>query len=95
MIIAVPDIKSFKVTADHDFILMGSDGIYDKLSNKEVIQGAWNALRAVPSADIHQLSGLAVEAVMRLAFVRRSLDNVTVVLIGLAGLTSRLTSAAN
>jgi len=95
VIIAVPEIKSFRVTPDHDFILLASDGIYDKLSNKEIIQGSWNALKAVPSADVHQLSGLAVEAVMRLAFVRRSLDNVTVVMIGLAGLVARLTPATN
>lgn len=72
---------------------MGSDGVFDKLSNREVILGSWNAMKAVPGADVHQLSGLAVEAVMRLSFVRRSLDNVTVVLIGLAGLVTHLSTS--
>jgi protein phosphatase 2C family protein 2/3 len=37
VIIAVPEIKSFKIGADHDFIIMASDGIFDKLSNFDAI----------------------------------------------------------
>ena len=31
VVVAIPDIKSFKITEEHDFIIMGSDGIYDKI----------------------------------------------------------------
>ena len=37
VVIPTPEIKSFKITKDHDFIIMGSDGIFDKLSNKETV----------------------------------------------------------
>jgi protein phosphatase 2C family protein 2/3 len=37
VITAEPEIRQFKVMKDHDFIIMGCDGIFDKLSNKEVI----------------------------------------------------------
>ena len=36
-IIAVPEIKCFKITEVCDFIILGSDGIFDKLTNREVI----------------------------------------------------------
>lgn len=38
VLISTPDIKAFKVHGDYDFIVLASDGIYDKLSNKEVVQ---------------------------------------------------------
>lgn len=33
VVIAEPEIKSFRITDEHDFIVLASDGIYDKLSN--------------------------------------------------------------
>lgn len=36
-LIAEPDIKAFKIQKDHDFILMGCDGIFDRLNNREVV----------------------------------------------------------
>jgi protein phosphatase 2C family protein 2/3 len=35
VVIPDPDIKAFRVTDAHDFIAMGSDGIFDKISNRE------------------------------------------------------------
>jgi protein phosphatase 2C family protein 2/3 len=37
VVIATPEIKSFRITKDHDFIVLGCDGIFDKLSNKDTI----------------------------------------------------------
>mmetsp|Transcript_6637 Transcript_6637/g.3751 ORF Transcript_6637/g.3751 Transcript_6637/m.3751 type:complete len:87 (+) Transcript_6637:206-466(+) len=42
VIIAIPEIRSFRLAKDHDFIIIGSDGIFDKLSNREIVQTAWN-----------------------------------------------------
>jgi protein phosphatase 2C family protein 2/3 len=53
VVIAVPDIKSFRIQDDHDFIVIGSDGIYDKISNKEAIECVWNSVRDVSSANVH------------------------------------------
>jgi protein phosphatase 2C family protein 2/3 len=41
VIVAEPEIKQFRVQADHDFILMGCDGIFDKLTNREIIELVW------------------------------------------------------
>ena len=32
-VIAVVDIKAFKIQDNHDFIILGCDGIFDKLTN--------------------------------------------------------------
>lgn len=41
VVIATPDIKEFEITSELDFILLASDGIFDKLSTKEAIESIW------------------------------------------------------
>ena len=45
VLIAVPEIEEIDITDDHDFILMATDGIFDKLQNREVVNCAWNILK--------------------------------------------------
>lgn len=59
--IADPDIKAFRVSNSHDFIVMGSDGIFDKISNKETVECMWNSLRDERASDVHQQTGRGVE----------------------------------
>jgi protein phosphatase 2C family protein 2/3 len=35
-IVATPEISVFSLTAETDFILLGSDGIFDHLDNKQI-----------------------------------------------------------
>lgn len=81
VVIAQPDIISFKITNDHDFIVMGSDGIFDRLNNKDAIQCVWNTVREEKAQKVHQQCGIAADSVMKNALLRRSLDNVTSVII--------------
>ena len=37
VVIASPDIKCFKIEENYDFVVLGCDGIFDKLENIEVI----------------------------------------------------------
>ena len=34
VLIAVPEIKAFRIKSDHDFIILACDGIYDKLTSE-------------------------------------------------------------
>ena len=43
VVIHDPDIRSFKLKQEHDFIVLGCDGIYDKLNNDESIKAVWRA----------------------------------------------------
>lgn len=37
VVIATPDIKSFKIDDAFDYILLGCDGIFEKLTSKQII----------------------------------------------------------
>ena len=84
VVIATPEIKSFKIGKDHDFIAMGSDGIFDKLSNKETIQCVWNGVKNEPALNVHQQCGTGIETILKNSLMRRSLDNVTSLIIAFA-----------
>ena len=43
--IAVPDIKEFTIDDKMDFLLLGCDGIFDKISNAEVIKQSFIAAK--------------------------------------------------
>jgi serine/threonine protein phosphatase PrpC len=40
-VIPIPEIKAFKINESYDFILLASDGVFDKVSNKEMVHAAW------------------------------------------------------
>ncbi|MDR3737158.1 MAG: PP2C family protein-serine/threonine phosphatase [Acidobacteriaceae bacterium] len=89
VVIATPDIISFKIADDHDFIVMGSDGIFDRLSNKDVVQCGWIGVGQEKASNVHQQCGVASDAVIKNALLRRSLDNVTSVVIAFANFRRR------
>ena len=77
---AEPDIKAFKVRDEHDFILLGCDGIFDKLENMEIVQQVWETARKSQGV-LHQVCGECVEMVLKGSVAKRTLDNITVVII--------------
>jgi protein phosphatase 2C family protein 2/3 len=40
---AEPEITSFQISKNHDFIAMGSDGIFDKLTDEDAAKCVWNS----------------------------------------------------
>jgi protein phosphatase 2C family protein 2/3 len=42
VVIPTPDIKSFKIRNNYDFIIMCCDGVFEKLSNLECLQCVWD-----------------------------------------------------
>lgn len=81
VLIATPDIRIFRITESFDFIILACDGVYDKLSNKEVVTSAWNGLQAKYESP-HGQMGQAADSVLRAALANRSTDNVTALLVG-------------
>lgn len=43
VLISSPDIKEFEIGHMHDFIIIGSDGLYDKMTNSELVVNTWRA----------------------------------------------------
>jgi len=89
VLIATPDIISFKITELSDFIVFGSnfililgDGIFDKLSNTDIINCIWSCTNEeIFTEDINQLSGRCVDSILKNALVNSSMDNVTCIFI--------------
>jgi serine/threonine protein phosphatase PrpC len=44
-LIAIPEIKAFRIKKEHDFIVLGCDGIFDRIDNKEAISVVWNTTK--------------------------------------------------
>jgi len=90
VVVCTPDIRSFQLSKEHDFILLASDGIFDKLSNEDAVKCAWVSCNLDENAELkesrkaaneHEQCGMSVETVLKNSLYRQSLDNVTVVMI--------------
>jgi len=81
VVVPTPEIKSFKISKDHDFLIMGCDGIFDKLNNKEAVQCVWDSVRDSLALNIHHQCGVGIETILKNSLMRRSLDNVTALII--------------
>ena len=106
IIICEPDIFVFDlIKNDIDFFIMGCDGIFDQISNEEIIDCAWTILNNnsgnnkenkenkdynknedeydFENVNIHDKCGLIVDYIIKSSMVRKSLDNVTCLMIAL------------
>ncbi|TYZ67661.1 hypothetical protein PybrP1_008282 [[Pythium] brassicae (nom. inval.)] len=70
-VIPVPEITSHALTPEDEYIVLASDGLWDALSNEQVL----SCIRNNPWLDIHELARLLADRAIELG----SVDNVTVV----------------
>lgn len=85
VIISTPEITKFTLDENiHDFILMGSDGIFDKLDNEDLIKSIWSTLDFKESFgnSIHSQAGICSDMAIKLAMYQKSKDNVSSIFIG-------------
>jgi protein phosphatase 2C family protein 2/3 len=84
VVVVEPEIKHFNIKPNHDFIVLGSDGVFDKMESKDVVKVVWQTVEIFRERNltIHELLSVCVEEILREVMNRRSLDNITVVMIG-------------
>jgi protein phosphatase 2C family protein 2/3 len=88
-IINIPDIIILDINSSDDFIVMGCDGIFDDLSNEEIINAAWMVFKNRANEknfDIHELSQEACDMVIKFGLEKQTTDNLSCIIIGLEGL---------
>ena len=99
VVIADPDVTAFEIKGNHDFIVIGCDGIFDKLSSKDAIHIAWQKVlmeaaesgdEKVDPAHSHKNCGHCVDGILRTSALRRTVDNVTAVVVAFDGLQRQL-----
>ena len=61
VVVATPDIYSFKVRKNHDFIILGCDGIFDKLTNEDVLNCGWFTVHNDKANSVHKQCGKVVD----------------------------------
>ena len=81
VVIAIPEIMSFSIDSDCDFLVIGCDGIYDQMSNKDVVECIWMPFKDNKAKNIHAQCSLGVDMVIKTSLARNVLDNVTCVMI--------------
>ena len=54
VVVAIPDIKAFKVNSEHDYIVLGCDGIFDKLTNRDCVNCGWFTVNNQRAATVHK-----------------------------------------
>lgn len=81
-VVPTPEIGQYLVTSASDFIVLACDGVYDVLSNQEVVTAVWQSIeRCVRFMTLEEVSRIAAESVMKASFDKRSMDNITVIVI--------------
>jgi len=89
VIIALPDITEIELNDEYNLIIMGSDGIFDVLSNEELLECIDIVLKEkeitgnIKNEDIHQLCGDFTNVIIKSALAKESLDNITCIVIAL------------
>ena len=76
-VISTPDIKIFRVSPEHDFIFIASDGVFDTMTNRDVLKQCWRA----GGHDAHSAASESVRRVLSEAMERKSRVNLTAVII--------------
>lgn len=98
VIIWEPDIFVYDLNKTNiDFFIMGCDGIFDQISNEEIMDCAWMILNNnttninenndlsyeynFENCNIHEKCGLIVDFIVKASMARKSFDNVTCLMI--------------
>ena len=83
VLIVEPEI--FRLSSDTtDFVVMGSDGLYEQLSNEEISTFIWQKLTALKEAGIQlnqQISNQITEELILFGMESQSMDNISAVIL--------------
>ncbi|KAH7537577.1 hypothetical protein FEM48_Zijuj03G0107700 [Ziziphus jujuba var. spinosa] len=83
-VIAEPETKVLKIKPDCEFLILGSDGLWDKVSNQEAVDAARPLFMDVDKSDV--LS--ACKQLVDLSIKRGSTDDISVMIIQLGHFVS-------
>jgi len=65
VVIAVPEVKSFEIKDEHDFVLIGCDGIFDRMNNVDTINAVWKSAQENNFDTIHSYASVGIDTVMK------------------------------
>ena len=81
-VVATPETSVVKIDQSCDFMVLACDGVYDMLTNEDVVEAVWKSIEdCVGKMSLEEVSRMAAEHVMKVSFDKRSLDNISVIVI--------------
>ena len=89
VVVALPDITEIELNDEYNFIVLGCDGIFDVLSNEELLQCIHIVLKEkkmtefINDEDVHELCGDFAAMIIKSALAKDSFDNVSCIVIAL------------
>ena len=84
VILGTPEIYTLHVDRTNNFIFLGSDGIFDRVSNELILEIARKDGEN-NETSVHERAARLCENVIKEAVARRSADNLTAVVVVLPG----------
>eukprot|EP00359_Climacostomum_virens_P000200 CAMPEP_0204896420 /NCGR_PEP_ID=MMETSP1397-20131031/153_1 /ASSEMBLY_ACC=CAM_ASM_000891 /TAXON_ID=49980 /ORGANISM="Climacostomum Climacostomum virens, Strain Stock W-24" /LENGTH=367 /DNA_ID=CAMNT_0052064023 /DNA_START=111 /DNA_END=1210 /DNA_ORIENTATION=- len=84
VILNQPDIRYFKLTHEHDYILIGSSGIFQTFPNKELLHSIWKSSLA-STEDITSRLGTALSELLQESVEREVEENVSLLVVAFEG----------
>ena len=89
VVVALPDITEIELNDEFNFIVIGCDGIFDVLSNEELLECIKIVLKEkkmtefIKDEDIHELCGDFAAMIIKSALAKDSFDNVSCIVVAL------------
>ena len=89
VVVALPDITEIELNDEYNFIVLGCDGIFDVISNEELLQCFQIVLKEkkmtefINDENIHELCGDFAAMIIKCALAKDSFDNVSCIVIAL------------
>ncbi|EGR28296.1 protein phosphatase 2c, putative [Ichthyophthirius multifiliis] len=79
VVIAQPDITCIQIQQNYDFILLGCDGVFDKLSNEQCINFMWQKINQQKNNNnCDDIFGEAIENLLQQSLLHKSFDNISI-----------------
>jgi len=79
VIVADPEITILEVPENLDYIVIGSDGIFDKMNNDEIVRAGWTGLSSTD--DPMTCYKQACDTIMTQSLLKKTQDNISAVVV--------------
>ena len=83
VVCALPDITEIELNDDFSFIVIGCDGIFDVLSNEELVECVKIVLNEKNNLDVNLICKECSNMIIKSSLAKDSFDNVSCIFIAL------------
>lgn len=98
VIIPTPEVTEFMIHSEHDFIILGCDGVFDRFTTSQLVDHVWSSpsmSEGRKAKNKHQIAANLVDSVLEETFQRKAWDNITVVMICFQNLFKQINQLNN